>query len=248
MFKLMRIEKEIIAPKCWQDIPWGEHYRQEIELRFEPWLSKIFGFHLLKLGNLSTEIDSRRCGINHQIKMARAGENLNILGDSYQIPLVEKSIDACIIAHTLPYISYPHPFLREIDRVLVDDGWLLLSTFNSVSLLGLAKLLPLLRHKSALSFHAYSHMRLVDWLTLLNYEILSDESFQILPWCQQGGGGFINRHLPGMGCLNVMVARKRTIPLTMTPLRSKRIQFAWRRGTVGATKLSKIAVMGKDKD
>ncbi len=44
------------------------------------------------------------------------------------------------MTHCLAYSHDPHWLLREVDRVLIDDGWLIISGFNPFSLLGMAKL------------------------------------------------------------------------------------------------------------
>ena len=38
---------------------------------------------------------------------------------------------------------------READRVLIDDGWLVISSFNPMSLMGMRKLVPVLRRSPA---------------------------------------------------------------------------------------------------
>ena len=58
--------------------------------------------------------------------------------------------------------------------------------------------------------------------------------FQVVPWNRQGGR-MISTHIPALGCLNIMVARKRTLPLTMTPAKkiSGKVKL---RATVNATR------------
>jgi len=57
---------------------------------------------------------------------------------------------------------------------------------------------------------------------------------QVLPWTKQGGK-LLSTHLPALGCVQFIVARKRTIPLTLNPMKQNkaknRIQQA-----VGATR------------
>jgi hypothetical protein len=64
----------------------------------------------------------------------------------------------------------------------------------------------------------FSQMRLLDWLGLLNYEVVFRTRFQVLPWHRQGGK-MISAHLPALGCLNIVVARKRSFPITPTKAR-----------------------------
>ena len=57
-------------------------------------------------------------------------------GEAAQLPFLDKSADVCVLAHNLGYSSDPHRLLREADRVLIEDGWLIISGFNPLSLLG----------------------------------------------------------------------------------------------------------------
>ncbi|VTP60588.1 Methyltransferase domain [Serratia rubidaea] len=65
-----------------------------------------------------------------------SGAGLQVRADAYQLPFAAKSVDACLLAHSLPYADDPHRMLREVDRILIDDGWLVISSFNPLSLLG----------------------------------------------------------------------------------------------------------------
>ncbi|AOM42710.1 class I SAM-dependent methyltransferase [Xenorhabdus hominickii] len=212
-----RLIKQMAPPESWAELPWGEYYRVALERQLEPWWSKFFGFHLVKIGNLSAEIDSRSCLISHQVNVGLHGENMNVIADPHHLPFEAKSVDACLLAHMLTYSADPHWLLREVDRIMIDDGWLILSGFNPVSLLGVRDMIsPIVRRKSH-NAQMFSMLRQWDWLRLLNYEIIHHANFHVLPW--QGGQGFCNRTLSIFGCLNVIIARKRTIPLTLNPMR-----------------------------
>jgi hypothetical protein len=52
-------------------MPWGEYYREALEQQMKPWLAKLYGFHLLKIGNLSAEINTESCAISHQVNVSR---------------------------------------------------------------------------------------------------------------------------------------------------------------------------------
>jgi len=133
--------------------------------------------------------------------------------------------------------------LREVDRVLIDDGWMIISGFNPFSLLGISKALPGIQRKAPWSGRMFSQMRLLDWLSLLNYEVVFRTRFQVVPWHRQGGK-VISAHLPALGCLNIVVARKRTFPLTPTKAK-KALGKAQLRPAVNATRQFRAA---KDQD
>lgn len=227
----------VISPADWQSIPWGEYYQRALEQALAPWWSRVFGFHLLKIGTLSSAIASTECTISHQVNVSPVmGEGIHVAADPYQLPFAEKSVDACLLAHTLSYSADPHRILREVDRVLINDGWLLLSGFNPVSLLGMGKLMPGIRQHQPYCARMFSQMRILDWLSLLNYEVMHHARFQVVPWRepQMMSDGKEIASSP-FGCLTLIVARKRTIPLTINPLRQKFRKLPVRR-TIGATK------------
>lgn len=232
--KPARITGHLTAPAQWETLPWGIQSKLALEQELRPWFGKIFGFHLLKIGNLSTEINTEDCAISHQVNMAQQGDNLQVQANPLYLPFAEKSVDACLLAHTLNWCSDPHRLLREADRVLIDDGWLIISSYNPISVAGLGKLIPVLRKRPPFNSRMFTSMRLLDWLSLLNFEVMYRRGFQVLPWHKQGGK-MLSTHFPALGTMQVIVARKRTLPLTINPLKNrqknKQIHSA-----VGATK------------
>ncbi|MCS2152940.1 class I SAM-dependent methyltransferase [Scandinavium goeteborgense] len=232
--KPARIPLTVTAPNHWAEMPWGEYYREALEQQLKPWMAKLYGFHLLKIGNLSAEINTDACAISHQVNVSLDGDPMQVKADPLHLPFAEKSVDACLLAHTLPWCQDPHSLLREADRVLIDDGWLILTAFNPVSLMGLRKMVPVLRNRMPYNSRMFSLMRQLDWLGLLNFEVLHQSRFQVLPWTRQGGR-ILSTHVPALGCLQVIVARKRTVPLTLNPTRQSKSRNPMRQ-TVGATR------------
>ncbi|MGK2959906.1 MAG: class I SAM-dependent methyltransferase [Candidatus Malihini olakiniferum] len=224
------------SPKKWAELPWGMHYQKALERALAPWWPRVFGFHLLKVGALSNAIATDACAISHQVNISPYyADNVHVLADPYQLPFSEKSVDACLLAHTLSYSSDPHRILCEVDRVLINDGWLLLSGFNPISLLGVGKLTPGLRQCQPYCAHMCTQMRMVNWLGLLNYEVLHQGAFHIVPWKMPREAITSELHFTPLGCLTLLIARNRTIPLTMSPMRQKFNKLPVRRA-VGATK------------
>lgn len=221
-------------PSSWREMSGGENYRDALTEHLKPCLAKLYGFHFLKVGQLSTEIDTDACPISHQVNVALQGNNLQVQADPLRLPFEAKSIDACLLAHTLAWSHDPHRLLREVDRVLIDDGWLILSSFNPISLLGIGKLIPGLHRRAPWNSRMFSQMRIIDWLSLLNYEVVQRNRFQVVPWSRHGGK-VISNHLPALGCITILVARKRTFPLTINPAKRNAAK-APLRSAVGATR------------
>ena len=232
--KPARIPLGAAAPARWREMPRGEYYREALESQLRPWLAKLYGFHLLKIGNLSAEINTEACAISHQVNVSLRGEPMQVMADPLHLPFAEKSVDACLLAHTLGWSEDPHRLLREADRVLIDDGWLIITGFNPLSFIGLRKLVPVLRRRTPYNSRMFTMTRQLDWLALLNFEVLHQGRFQVLPWSRKGGT-LLSTHLPALGCLQTIVARKRTVPLTLNPQRHSKAKAPLRQA-VGATR------------
>ena len=107
--KPARIPQTVVAPVSWDDLPQGEHYREALEHQSNPWFAKMYGFHLLaKVGNLSAEIDSEACAVSHQVNVSLQGSPMQVTADPLHLPFADKSVDVCLLAHTLPWCSDPH--------------------------------------------------------------------------------------------------------------------------------------------
>ncbi|WP_395480098.1 class I SAM-dependent methyltransferase [Candidatus Curculioniphilus buchneri] len=217
--KYVKNNANIISPISWNDIPCGVDYRQALEKMLKVWWPKLFGFHLLKIGALSADLDTGDCSISHQISVGLEGKDLQVMADPYHLPFANKSADSCLLAHTLSYSGDPHRLLSEVERVLIDDGWIIMTTFNPVSMLGLGKLCPILFRRQPFRSRMYTQMQLLYWLGMLNFEVLHCSYLKSLPW-KLPREEFISHYFPIIGCLSIIIARKRTFPIDLMPLKS----------------------------
>ena len=96
------------------------------------------------------------------------------------------------------------------------------------------KLVPIRRQSAVYQSRMFTMMRQLDWLALLNFEVLHYSRFHVLPW-RRHGGKLLSAHLPALGCMQLIVARKRTIPLTLTPMKQSKSRQRVRQA-VGATR------------
>ncbi len=212
------------APKSWRDFRQGEALARQIENQFNLWWPRIFGYHLLKVGNLSCELETGACSIRHQIRLSTQANLATVIADPDDLPFVQHAVDAVLLAHCLEFAQDPHHVIREAHRVLMPDGYLLLSGFNPYSAMGLLTLWPGLHRQLPWSGRFFSIARVTDWLHLLGFEILDEHRLFCTSMLSEQVGSssfrhFAEQHLNWLGAAYVIVARKRTLPLT--PIKPK---------------------------
>jgi len=214
-------------PSSWQKLPNGELIKKAIEQELSPWWPKFFGYHVVKLGALSSEIEIVDCTIKHQVNISSKSDLSDVVGDVDDLPLQEHSVDVCLLSHALEFSLDPHHVIREANRVLIPNGYLVITGFNPLSLVGLNRLLPYRRGKTPWNEHFFSPMRVKDWLHLMGFEILADQrclhsnlTGEVnLDSLQSKWHNFAKNYLPALGSVYVIVAKKRVLPLT--PIKPK---------------------------
>jgi ubiquinone/menaquinone biosynthesis C-methylase UbiE len=97
------------------------------------------------------------------------------------LPFPNQSLDLLVLPHTLELARDPHLTLREVERVLVPEGRVMILGFNPASLWGLRQRLGHARRSIGLGRRAppflprsgefLNYWRLRDWLRLLSFEV-----------------------------------------------------------------------------
>lgn len=192
---------------------------------FNQYSSKCIGYNLLQLSlqNKLKLIEDIQVG--HYIDMAFSSDGACFYGDiqtDYQnFPIATDCIDNLILHHILDFSNNPFQVLRESDRVLSDGGNIMIMSFNPISLL------PIFYFSSR--FFKYSFPkpnfvrmgRVIDWLTILNYEVLEKNMFFYqLPinynWIQKKSLWFESfgksMKIP-FGLCYFLIAKKRSFPM-----------------------------------
>ncbi|MCK5817798.1 MAG: methyltransferase domain-containing protein [Psychromonas sp.] len=218
----MKIAKtaRILPPlESWQQLPYGMDLLAQTQERIRQYLPRAFGYHLLKIGHLSSAIDTSESTILHQINCAPSGNKIGLFADFKDLPLKKSSIDLCILAHELDFSNDPHQLLREIQRVLTLDGILIISGYNPISYFGLRSLF---RSKKQQTARLFSPNRVIDWLHLLGFEIQQKQHFGFLSgYNPSKNKGYISaciekfglRYCPVFCSVYFLVAKKQSVPM-----------------------------------
>ncbi|MEH8020370.1 class I SAM-dependent methyltransferase [Rheinheimera metallidurans] len=217
-------EKDRTIPSGWWEFNQGDALSQAISVQLQPWWERIFGYYLLKIGDLSAEIDTSGCKVSQHINVGRFGANLMLQADADALPFSCNSIDAVLLSHNLEFTADPHHVVREAYRVLRSDGYLLLTGINPFSVVGILRYWPALQQRYPWQGRFFSTSRVKDWLHLVGFEVLSEKRF----FCSTMLGKeyrdnavqqWLERYLNYFASSYIIVARKRELPLT--PIKPK---------------------------
>lgn len=97
----------------------------------------------------------------------------NVCCDFLELPFATQSIDLLVMPHTLEFSEEPHQLLREAERVLLPEGRLVITGFNTLSLWGVRDSLGRWRRHPPVPHipHLIAFARMKDWLKLLGFEL-----------------------------------------------------------------------------
>lgn len=153
-------------------------------------VSDIFGYHALQLG--LPEVDALRenrmplrlCAADRRREEGDGGCTLRVLNRYEELPFATQSIDLVVMPHILEFATEPHQVLREVDRVLVPEGQVVITGFNPLSLWGLRQFLTRLGMEPYLPREGQfiALPRIKDWLKLLSFEVNRGRFGCYLPW------------------------------------------------------------------
>ncbi|MGB8516798.1 MAG: methyltransferase domain-containing protein [Gallionella sp.] len=153
----------------WFTTAQGQYVLRREQAYFDKTVADIFGFNALQLGmNQHEFLRQSRMPLR-----VRAGDepdsNVRLCHD--ELPFANESMDLLLLPHILEFSPHPHQILRDVERVLMPEGNLIISGFNPISLWGLRRKLG--------SKNGYpwcgdfiALKRLKDWLALLGFVVV----------------------------------------------------------------------------
>ena len=198
----MTREDLIIELGLWLQSAPGQYLLRWEQERLDHAVTDAFGFHALQLG--LPELGGLRANrmphrwvasaslLAHEtlpmpppgdrmITTQPAEEPVSLHCEFDALPFRDKSIDLLVLPHTLELARDPHLTLREVDRVLVPEGRVVITGFNPASLWGLRQRAGHMRRGIGLgraqslylprAADFIGYWRLRDWLRLLSFEV-----------------------------------------------------------------------------
>ncbi len=272
------MSSEIIGLTDWLKTPAGAYLLAWEHEQFDEAVSDIFGYHALQLGLpelaalrsnrmphqwLALEIppgfdDSGAASatsltsaglVGTGAALASSRPKAALITHAGALPFSQASLDLVVLPHTLELSDDPHATLREVERVLVPEGRVVISGLNPASLWGMRQ-----RRAQFLKRWGYSSLflpeagdfigywRLRDWLRLLDFEVesarfgcyrpamTSEKWLARFDWMDAGG----KRWWPIFGAVYFVVAVKRVRGMRL-------LEAGWKRKKVAASAPATVA-------
>ena len=153
----------------WFGTPLGQYLLEKERAYLDELTPDIFGFHALQLGLPGFDL-LRENRITHRLRVA-AADAPDVFARCHELPFATQSIDLVLLPHVLEFAEEPHAVLREVDRVMMPEGRLVIVGFNPWSLWGLRSALGFSRHAHPWNGRFVSLLRVKDWLALLGFDV-----------------------------------------------------------------------------
>ena len=165
--------------------PAGRYVLDWEQAQIDAAVSDIFGYHAMQLG--LPEIDALRenrmplrfCAADRQLAVddadasdAAPRRRVAIINRYEELPFATHSVDLVVMPHILEFATDPHQVLREVERVLVPEGQVVITGFNPASLWGVRQFASRLGASPYLPREGrfIALPRIKDWLKLLSFE------------------------------------------------------------------------------
>ncbi|TFH08611.1 MAG: methyltransferase domain-containing protein [Nitrosomonadales bacterium] len=153
----------------WFETCLGQYLLEREQSYFDQEVMNVFGYNAMQIG--FTQHDFLRTNRMPLQFCADTKEGATLLAVPDFLPIESNSIDLILLPHVLEFSSNPHQILREVQRVLVAEGQVIICGFNPRSLWGARQWFGSTKHSFPWNGNFISLPRLKDWLTLLDFEM-----------------------------------------------------------------------------
>ncbi|MBA3596200.1 MAG: class I SAM-dependent methyltransferase [Methylibium sp.] len=200
----MARDPSILELPWWLQTPPGRYLLEWERSRIDAHVADVFGFHALQLGLRELDVlQANRMPHRWLALQAHSAQDAAPAGepgaapgeivpprvaqaalccDFDALPFAAQSLDLVVLPHTLEFARDPHQTLREVERVLVPEGRVVIVGFNPASLWGLRQWAGRWAARASgegdgsglflpRAGDFIGHRRLRDWLRLLSFEV-----------------------------------------------------------------------------
>lgn len=182
---LQTMEKPIISLAPWFDTPAGSYVREWEQARLDELTADIFGYNAVQIGLSCIDglmanrmpnkwrTESACFPLPNANQQSEQIQRIVLTHDFAELPFATQSLDLVVLPHVLEFSNEPHQILREVERVLIPEGQVIVCGFNPFSMWGTRQAVGRITGAHFLPMHGelISVPRLKDWLKLLNMEV-----------------------------------------------------------------------------
>lgn len=216
----------------WFSTPLGRSLEAHEMHRLRDVLSQLYGTVALQLGGLGqlNLLDSSPAAKRIVLDLSNDIGDVRVRGRPEELPFDGKTIHIALLPHTLDFCDDPHSVLREVSRVLVPEGHVIVLGFNPFSFWGLRRLFAHRPRTMPWCGNFFSLSRIKDWLALLDFEVTQGRMLYYRPPVRREGvvdrmhffdkAG--DRWWPLMAGVYMLVAKKRVLGVTPLPIEWKK--------------------------
>ena len=156
----------------WLQTAPGQYVLEWERSRHDQLVADIFGFNALQLSLPRIDfLRANRMPLRFRCDDGRFTGASDVCSDLHFLPFAANSVDLVVLPHTLEFDQNPHQVLREVERVLVPEGHVIVTGFNPYSLWGARRKLSRRQSLPPWRGQYISVSRLKDWFSLLGFEI-----------------------------------------------------------------------------
>ena len=218
--------------QLWYTTVLGKRLAKREKRILEKYLPDLFGYYLVQCGCpeikaeqiagswlKSSRVSTRFC-LDYDIN-----QGVSCQADLTFLPIKSDSLDIVVLPHVLEFSSEPHQVLREVERVLIAEGHVVILGFNPWSLWNIFRFFHIWKKPAPWNANFLATSRVMDWLVLLGFDVVQQQGYFYQPPIQNENISKKMRFLdklgqrlwPNLGAGYVLVARKRVE--TLTPIR-----------------------------
>jgi len=153
---------------AWLDSAQGRYILDWEHRLLDDCVADIFGFNALQIGMPQRDLlRANRIPLRQHAGDAGA---VDVLCELTALPFSSHSTDLVVLPHVLEFSNDPHQILREVERILIPEGQVVIVGFNPMSLWGIRRRID--RSGDFPWNGSYLTLtRLRDWLQLLGFEV-----------------------------------------------------------------------------
>ncbi len=223
----------------WFETPQGVYVLGWEQDQFDSAVEDTFGFLAVQVGLPGIDF-LRRNRISYRFPLSLE-PGAAVRADPLELPIASQSVDLLVLPHVLEFSADPHRVLREAERVLMPEGQIVISGFNTLSFWGLKQSFSGRHADYPWNARMIGLLRLKDWLKLLGFELnggmfgcyappfAQDKWLSRFAFMEKAGA----RWWPIAGGVYVVRAVKRTVGMRL-------VMPAWKKERTPAPALSPV--------